>query len=224
MIELSGYAILPSGNTIQDYSDLISYLENGEACITGGSWELEEHMLKSIKLFPLEYLDDLIQLQRATGIYANDLRTKELREITWSNIYNTAIPNSNSRMLFHEFKPKTYNIKIWLLSTPAHTIFSHGKREIITTLTWVNFIKWFLQIPLKNTHVLQERTFSITWLNWEQNVLWHLTHQKNSEKDTQTHAENINSSSLIYQHLMKSRTLLKTTYTFSLVRIALNTF
>lgn len=64
MIELYGYAILPSGNTIQDYSDLISYLENGEACITGGSWELEEHMLKSIKLFPLEYLDDLIQLQR----------------------------------------------------------------------------------------------------------------------------------------------------------------
>ena len=141
VIKLSGYAILPSGNTIQDYPDLISYLENGEACITGGSWELEEHLLKPIKLFPLEYLDDLIQLQRATGIYANDLGTKELREITWSNIYNTAIPNSNSRMLFHEFKPKTYNIKIWLLSTPAHTILSHGKREIITTLTWVNFIK-----------------------------------------------------------------------------------
>ena len=56
----------------------------------------------------MEFLDELIQLQRATGIYANDLGSAELRNITWSNIYNTAIPNSNSRMLFHEFKPKTY--------------------------------------------------------------------------------------------------------------------
>ena len=37
-IGLAGYAILPSGNTIQDYPDLISYLENGDACITGGGW------------------------------------------------------------------------------------------------------------------------------------------------------------------------------------------
>lgn len=122
-IKLSGYAILPSGNTIQDYPDLISYLENGEACITGGSWELEEHLLKPIKLFPLEYLDDLIQLQRATGIYANDLGTKELREITWSNIYNTAIPNSNSRMLFHEFKPKTYKDMV-AFDSSSHNSFS----------------------------------------------------------------------------------------------------
>ena len=107
-IGLAGYAILPSGNTIQDYPNLISYLENGDACITGGSWELEEHMLKTIRLFTLEYLDELVQLQRATGIYANDLSSKELRDITWSNIYNTAIPNNTSRMLFHEFKPKTY--------------------------------------------------------------------------------------------------------------------
>lgn len=107
-IGLAGYAILPTGNTIQDYPDLISYLENGDACITGVRWELEEHLLKAVRLFSLEFLDELIQLQRATGIYANDLGSAELRNITWSNIYNTAIPNSNSRMLFHEFKPKTY--------------------------------------------------------------------------------------------------------------------
>ena len=53
-IGLAGYAILPSGNTIQDYPDLISYLENGDACITGGSWELEEHMLKPVRLCSLK--------------------------------------------------------------------------------------------------------------------------------------------------------------------------
>ena len=56
----------------------------------------------------MDYLDELIQLQRATGIYTHDLNNKELREITWSNIYNTAAPNNNLRILFHEFKPKTY--------------------------------------------------------------------------------------------------------------------
>ena len=35
-VDLVGYAILPSENTIQDYTDLISYLENGDLCITGG--------------------------------------------------------------------------------------------------------------------------------------------------------------------------------------------
>ena len=80
-------------------------------------------MLKTIRFFTLEYLDELVQLQRATGIYANDLGTKELRKITWSNIYNTAIPNSNSRMLFHEFKPKTYKDMI-ALDSSSHNSFS----------------------------------------------------------------------------------------------------
>lgn len=125
-IELAGYAILPSGNTIQDYPDLISYLENGDACITGGRWELEEHMLKPVRLSSLEFLDELIQLQRATGIYANDLNTKELREITWSNIYNTAIPNNSSRMLFHEFRPKTFKDMVAFDSSSHNSHSWHG--------------------------------------------------------------------------------------------------
>ena len=125
-IGLAGYAILPSGNTIQDYPDLISYLENGDACITGGGWELEEHMLKPVRLFSLKYLDELIQFQRATGIYANDLNTKELREITWSNIYNTAIPNNSLRMLFHEFRPKTFKDMVAFDSSSHNSHSWHG--------------------------------------------------------------------------------------------------
>lgn len=127
-IKLAGYAVLPLDRTIQDYPDLISYLENGDACITGGNWELEEHMLKAIRLSALEYLDELVQLQRATGIYANDLGTKELREITWSNIYNTSIPNSNLRILFHEFKPKTFK-DMTALDSSSHSSFSWQKND-----------------------------------------------------------------------------------------------
>lgn len=48
-ISSAGYAVLPEGNTIQDYPALISYLENGEPCVTGGSWELSNHLLKPIR-------------------------------------------------------------------------------------------------------------------------------------------------------------------------------
>ena len=122
-IGLAGYAILPSGNTIDDYPDLISYLENGDSCITGGAWELEKNFLKPIRLFSMEHIDDLIQLQRATGIYANELTLKELRDVTWSNIYNTTMPNSSTKMLFHEVKPKTFK-HMAALEASSHNSFS----------------------------------------------------------------------------------------------------
>ena len=80
-VDLVGYAVLPSGNTIQDYTDLISYLENGDICITGGILELQEHAIKPVRLLTVEILDELTELQRQTGIYANEIGNKELREI-----------------------------------------------------------------------------------------------------------------------------------------------
>lgn len=127
-VDLAGYVILPSGTTIHDYPDLISYLENGDTCITGSIWELEEHMLKAIRLFTSEYLDELILLQRATGIYANELGTKKLREITWSNIYNLTILGDNSRLLFHEFKPKTFKDMVAFYSS-SHNYFSWKRND-----------------------------------------------------------------------------------------------
>ena len=121
-IRLTGYAILPPGNTIQDYPDLISYLENGDACVTGSSWEMEEHMIKVIRLFTSEYLDELVRLQRSTGIYFSELGTKELREITWSSIYNTSIPNNKSRILFREYRPKSFKDMV-ALDSCSHNSF-----------------------------------------------------------------------------------------------------
>lgn len=127
-ISPAGYAVLPAGNTIHDYPDLISYLENGEPCVTGGSWELSIHSLKPIRLCQFDYIDDLLRLQRATGIYTNELTPDVLRDITWSNIYNTAILNSTSRMLFHEMKPKTFKDMV-ALDSSSHNSFSWNKNN-----------------------------------------------------------------------------------------------
>lgn len=122
-VALAGYAILPTGSTIEDYPDLISYLEDGSPCVTGGGWELEQNFLKPIRLFSLEYIDILIKLQRATGIYANEISDKEIHEITWSNIYNTTILNSTTSSFFHELKPKTFRDMVSLESA-SHSTFS----------------------------------------------------------------------------------------------------
>ena len=121
-----GYAVLPAGNNIQDYPDLISYLEDGEPCVTGGGWELSTHLLKTVHLHPFEHMDNLLRLQRATGIYANELSPNNLRDITWSNICNTTLLNNSSRMLFHELKPKTFKDMVALESS-THSSFSWKK-------------------------------------------------------------------------------------------------
>lgn len=122
-VRLTGYIVMPTGNTLDDYPDLISYLENGDTCITGGTWELMKHMLKPIKLFNREFLDELIKLQRETGIYVNELSTKELSDITWRQIYNTGIINQTTRMLFHEYKPRSYKDMV-ALDASSHNSFS----------------------------------------------------------------------------------------------------
>jgi len=122
-VGLAGYVILPIGNTLQDYPDFISCLENGDSCLTGGGWELENSFLKTIRLFSLEHINKLIQLQRATGIYANEIANKELREITWSNIHNATVLDTITSSFFYELKPKTFTDMISLKSS-AHSTFS----------------------------------------------------------------------------------------------------
>lgn len=122
-VELAGYAILPTGNTIQDYPDLVSYLENGDSCITGGGWELENNFIKPIRLFSLDCIENLLKLQRATGIYTNEITPKELRDITWSNIFNSTVLNTVTSNFFHELRPKTYRDMISIESS-SHSTFS----------------------------------------------------------------------------------------------------
>lgn len=122
-VRSKGYVILPGNNTVQDYSDLISYLENGDLCITGNGWELENSLIKPIRLLSVEYMDYLLSLQRATGIYVNEITTKELREITWSNILNTTILTPTECTFFRAAKPKTYRDMV-AFEASSHTTFS----------------------------------------------------------------------------------------------------
>lgn len=124
-VKLTGYAILPTGNTMDDYSDLISYLEDGELCLTGGSWDLEQNQIKPIRLFSLDYIDKLIALQRTTGIYANEISTLQLRNISWSNIYNTTLLTQQSSIFFHELRPKTYRDMVSLEATTHNSTIHH---------------------------------------------------------------------------------------------------
>lgn len=122
-VELIGYAVLPGSNTVQDYSDLISYLENGDLCVTGSGWDLENSLIKPVRLHSLDYLDYLLSLQRTIGIYANEITTHDLRDITWSNIYNTTILNPTESSFFHALKPKTYR-DMAAIESSSHSTFS----------------------------------------------------------------------------------------------------
>lgn len=138
-VNLTGYAILPKGNTLEDYPDLISYLENGDPCVTGGGWELERNFLKPVRLFPSEYIEILIRLQRATGVYANEISNKDIRNITWSNIYNTTILNTTASNFFHELKPKTFRDMISIESA-SHSTFTWQEAEYKALNAFINMI------------------------------------------------------------------------------------
>lgn len=120
-VRMMGYMILPLDRRLQDYSDLISYLDNGDPCIVCNNWELENHMLYPIHLVSNIFLDNLLQLQRKTGIYTNEIGLKELREITWNNIHNTIISDSTLRRLFCEFKSKSYKDMVSLEASSHNT-------------------------------------------------------------------------------------------------------
>lgn len=122
-ISLCGYIVLPLGHQIEDYSDYISYLEDGEQCITGGSWELNESMLKPIRFFQSNYIENLIKLQRSTGIYANEITTHDLRELTWSNLFHSTLLNSTASSYFYELKPKTFKDMV-SIDASSHNTFS----------------------------------------------------------------------------------------------------
>lgn len=138
-VDFCGYAVLPTGTGIEDYPDLISYLENGDSCVTGGGWELKNRYLKPIYLFPLSHIDYLVNLQRATGIYVHEISGQELREITWSNIFQTTMLDPTANSFFQQLKPKTYRDMVSIFSS-AHSTFSWQEGEYVDLYTYNNMI------------------------------------------------------------------------------------
>lgn len=138
-VDFSGYAILPIGTTIEDYPDLISYLENGDSCVTGGEWELKNCCLKPVYLFSHPHIDYLVNLQRATGIYVHEISNRELREITWSSIFHTTMLDPATNSFFHQLRPKTYHDMVSMYSS-AHSTFSWQENEHIDLYIYNNMV------------------------------------------------------------------------------------
>lgn len=121
-----GFGILPVGSDLNDYPDLATFLDNGEPCITGSTMGLKEHLIKPVLMYPSSILDSLIHLQRAMGIYVNELKNNELHNISWRDIYNTTALDNSCKLLFHQLKPKTYKDMI-ALNASVHNSFSWQK-------------------------------------------------------------------------------------------------
>ena len=147
-VEPAGYVILPAGHTLEDYQELVSFLEDGESCIAGSVWELEAHFMKPIRMFPAERLDLLLKLQRVFGIYANELTERELGEIAWNDIMNTAVLSPEESEFFHALEPKTYKDMVNLESC-IHSTFTFGENGKITPEEYQNMTETqeFRQCP-----------------------------------------------------------------------------
>lgn len=107
-IQPRGYVILPQGNSLEDYPDTISYLDNGEPCFIGNPIALRRLQVQLLRLYSCQQLDNLADLQCATGIYTNDISTRQIRDITWSNVVNTSTLDSAASELFYSRIPKSY--------------------------------------------------------------------------------------------------------------------
>lgn len=121
-IRQGGYVILPPGNTIQDFQDMISYLENGDICFYDSLFEIYQLPVKPVLLSISDHLDNLIQLQRATGVYVNEINNRELRTITCNTLCKATIHSKKMLSLFYTINPKTYKDMI-SVSSCCHSTF-----------------------------------------------------------------------------------------------------
>ncbi len=108
-MEQSGFLVLPAEQTINDYTEMHGYLEDGDLCLTGNAWNIREHNMRRILLLGFNIENNIVIMQRKTGIYINDISLKELRSITWNDLINTTALNDTESSLYRELKPKTFS-------------------------------------------------------------------------------------------------------------------
>lgn len=119
----SGYIILPPQRTMDDYPDMITYLENGDKCLTGTFPILAEHSLKRITMLPARNLDWLMELQRKSGIYINEIDGPRLSEITYHDIRSSRTLSETEEDFFSLIKPKNLSEMVSCISL-AHNSYA----------------------------------------------------------------------------------------------------
>lgn len=107
-ISQHGFAVIPTGFTINDYPDLLTYQENGDPCLAGSGRELRNNRLKPIYLMTSESTDNLLDLQKTTGIYVNEISPNHLKGTTWGAMSQNGRIGTDTSVLFQEFQPQTF--------------------------------------------------------------------------------------------------------------------
>jgi len=113
----SGYYILPENRTIDDYPEIVSYLEDGTKCISG-EWHIdpEEYDFKTVYLLHNNLLEYLNRLQQKTGIYLQDILLEDLIGTTWYDLKNTRVLGDVEHSLISQFEPKNFMEISWLIA------------------------------------------------------------------------------------------------------------
>lgn len=105
----SGYVILPEGREMEDYPEVMTYLENGEPCLSASSiYLVNDCGAKIIKLTPTVGIEKMMELQKKSGLYACEIGIQELKRFTYYDLINSKelLPMENN-VFIHE-SPKSY--------------------------------------------------------------------------------------------------------------------
>lgn len=117
----SGFLILPEGRNIEDYPEMIGFLDDGELCLSGNIMDIENHYMHRILLLQNKCLEQIIAMQRKTGIYANEITLQELRTLNWNDINNSSALTEAESYLFHTIRPKTFYDMVCLNAASHNT-------------------------------------------------------------------------------------------------------
>jgi len=115
-ISQHGFAVIPTGYMLKDYPDLLTYQENGDPCLAGSGHELRNNRLKPIYLTNGEYAQNLLNLQKETGIYISEISPNHLKEITWGAMSQNGRIGTDISVLFQEFQPQTFTQMVSLMA------------------------------------------------------------------------------------------------------------
>lgn len=107
-----GFAILPKARTMKDYPEFVTYLEDGEPCLSGVRCLLEESGVKVVELSPLIWIEHLMELQRRSGLYACEVGIPELRGMTCYDFMNSRELFTNENDLFTQEVPQNYRAMV----------------------------------------------------------------------------------------------------------------
>lgn len=103
-----GFIILPEGKHFNDFPSPKSTLNDGTPCIIGDFASVFDVPVKNISLIPDLHIEKIVALQRATGIYANEISINKLRTITWNEIYSTGAIKPVISTLIKNYIPRTF--------------------------------------------------------------------------------------------------------------------